>query len=202
MLWSGCGPRLARRGGEGREEESVATAPPGVLSPAGRGSRTAPVGCRTRRRGWSGWRWSGQPAGGAGLGAGARAGAGAAPGRTCSPVSGSEHRYLEEGRQTAGRRPRASRTGRAALRRGHGRWPTWGTWPSFVTISPAAHALYEESLAVQRELGDRAGIACVLWGHRLCGAARGEYAKARALHEESLSHPAGAGRSAGGSRSP
>src|SRR5262249_7537439 len=51
----------------------------------------------------------------------------------------------------------------------------------------AATAYYEESLAISREIGDKQGIACSLYG--LGGGAyrQGDYSAARALHEESLS---------------
>jgi predicted ATPase/DNA-binding SARP family transcriptional activator len=51
---------------------------------------------------------------------------------------------------------------------------------------PAAMALYEESLMISRELGDRQGAAWPLHHLGLMAAHRGDYTTARALHEESL----------------
>jgi predicted ATPase/class 3 adenylate cyclase/DNA-binding NarL/FixJ family response regulator len=50
----------------------------------------------------------------------------------------------------------------------------------------AARALYEESLALRRELGDRYGIASALNNLGIVAHYQGDYATARALHEESL----------------
>jgi predicted ATPase/DNA-binding SARP family transcriptional activator len=51
---------------------------------------------------------------------------------------------------------------------------------------PAARALYEESLAIHRELGDRWSIAHALAGLGQVARRQTEYAEARAMHEESL----------------
>jgi predicted ATPase/class 3 adenylate cyclase len=50
----------------------------------------------------------------------------------------------------------------------------------------AAHTLYEESLALRRELGDRSGIASSLNNLGVVAQEQGDYAAARTLHEESL----------------
>jgi predicted ATPase/class 3 adenylate cyclase len=50
----------------------------------------------------------------------------------------------------------------------------------------AARVLYEESLAINRELGNRRGIAGSLWGLGIRALYQGELATARALYEESL----------------
>jgi predicted ATPase/class 3 adenylate cyclase len=49
-----------------------------------------------------------------------------------------------------------------------------------------AHALHEESLAIRRELGDKAGIAYSLTSLGLVAQEQSDYASARSLHEESL----------------
>ena len=51
---------------------------------------------------------------------------------------------------------------------------------------PAARALDEESLAIQRQLGDRRGIAGSLNNLGLVACDQGDFAAARLLHEESL----------------
>ncbi|MEP7247362.1 MAG: tetratricopeptide repeat protein, partial [Gammaproteobacteria bacterium] len=51
---------------------------------------------------------------------------------------------------------------------------------------PAAQALYAESLAIWRHLGDRRGIGKVLNNQGLLAYELGDYRAARALHEESL----------------
>jgi len=51
---------------------------------------------------------------------------------------------------------------------------------------PAAHALYEQSLTMRRELGDRKGVGAVLNNQGLLAYEQGDYAAARLLHEESL----------------
>lgn len=50
----------------------------------------------------------------------------------------------------------------------------------------AARTLYEQSLAIHRELGDRGGIGAVLSNLGLLAYEQGDYAEARTLHEESL----------------
>jgi predicted ATPase/DNA-binding SARP family transcriptional activator/Tfp pilus assembly protein PilF len=50
----------------------------------------------------------------------------------------------------------------------------------------SARALHEESLGIQRELGNRQGIAVSLNNLGLLAADQGDYASARALYEESL----------------
>ena len=63
-------------------------------------------------------------------------------------------------------------------------------WAGYLAYSQgdyaSARALYEESLAIERELGDKAGIATSLNNLGLVAKAQGDYASARALHEESL----------------
>ena len=49
-----------------------------------------------------------------------------------------------------------------------------------------ARALYEESLTIQRQLGNQQGIADALNNLGNVAYAQGDYAGARALHEESL----------------
>ena len=49
-----------------------------------------------------------------------------------------------------------------------------------------ARALYEESLTIQRQLGDQGGIAGSLNNLGMVASAQGDYAGARALYEESL----------------
>jgi predicted ATPase/class 3 adenylate cyclase len=51
---------------------------------------------------------------------------------------------------------------------------------------PAARALYEQSLAIRRELGDRFGIAASLNNLGIVVCKQGDYPAARALYEESL----------------
>ncbi|MEO8134062.1 MAG: tetratricopeptide repeat protein [Betaproteobacteria bacterium] len=51
---------------------------------------------------------------------------------------------------------------------------------------PAARVLYDESLAIRRQLGDRVGTATSLGNLANLAAAQGDYSSARALHEESL----------------
>jgi tetratricopeptide (TPR) repeat protein len=50
----------------------------------------------------------------------------------------------------------------------------------------SARTLQEEALAIQRELGDRQGIAYSLNGLGLVASSQGDYALARTLHEQSL----------------
>ena len=50
----------------------------------------------------------------------------------------------------------------------------------------AAHSLYEESLTISRELGDKRGIAAALNGLGIVAWYQGDYAAARSLYEESL----------------
>jgi predicted ATPase/class 3 adenylate cyclase len=52
--------------------------------------------------------------------------------------------------------------------------------------NPAAQALFDESLALARELRDRYTIAMALHGAGQLAQTRGEYAQARALYQESL----------------
>jgi len=49
-----------------------------------------------------------------------------------------------------------------------------------------AQPLYEESLAIQREMGDKVGIALSRFNLGNVALAQGEYAKARALNEDCL----------------
>ena len=51
---------------------------------------------------------------------------------------------------------------------------------------PSAHAAYEQSLAMRREMGDRRGVGAVLNNQGLLAYEQGDYAAARVLHEESL----------------
>src|SRR5579871_6424352 len=72
-------------------------------------------------------------------------------------------------------------------RRKHGLKPlmereTWHTGRDYAT----ARALYEESLAIRRELGDKNGIADSLSNLGEMAKEQGDYAAARALYEESL----------------
>ena len=69
------------------------------------------------------------------------------------------------------------------------------TWPAWAAISsvaheqgdyPAARAHYEESLAIQRRIGDRKGIAGALSNLGNVKFEQGDYLAARAHHEESL----------------
>jgi tetratricopeptide (TPR) repeat protein len=50
----------------------------------------------------------------------------------------------------------------------------------------AARPLYDESLAIRREWGDRHGIAEILYSLGLAVGGRGDYHTARSLHEEAL----------------
>jgi tetratricopeptide (TPR) repeat protein len=50
----------------------------------------------------------------------------------------------------------------------------------------SARALYEESLAIAREIGDKHGIAASLGGLGIAADSQGDTASARPLHEESL----------------
>ena len=50
----------------------------------------------------------------------------------------------------------------------------------------AAGALYEESLAIRREMGDKVGVALSLFNLGNVALAQGEYAKARALNDDCL----------------
>ena len=54
------------------------------------------------------------------------------------------------------------------------------------TDYPPARALYEESLAIRRQLGDRRGMAASLGNLGQVTSEQGDFTSARALHEESL----------------
>jgi predicted ATPase/DNA-binding SARP family transcriptional activator len=96
-----------------------------------------------------------------------------------------ERGYREEGRQRLvaaleragpGRRSLAGATALAHL----------GQLAFLRDDYPTARALYEESLAVQRELGGTEAIASALWGLGYVAQRQKEYAEACDLHEKSL----------------
>jgi tetratricopeptide (TPR) repeat protein len=92
--------------------------------------------------------------------------------------------YLEEGRGWLSRllatTPGAQTTTRAKALN----WAGILAWKQ--GDYPAAHALYEQSLTMRRELGDRRGVGAVLNNQGLLAYEQGDYAAARVLHEESL----------------
>ena len=150
---------------------------PGLVPGPGRGGGAPPVG-RGGPGGLAGPAGGGarQPAGGAALGAGARGrGGGAAAGRGAGvllarPRLPGRGARLAGGRAGRGRR-RTGRGPRQGARRG-GRLASWqGDFGRAV-------ALFEESLALYRALGDTRGIAAALEDLAIALERQGDYARA------------------------
>ncbi|MGE5103985.1 MAG: ATP-binding protein, partial [Betaproteobacteria bacterium] len=92
--------------------------------------------------------------------------------------------YLTEGRTWLSRLLAAAASGEKATRAKALNWAGALAWKQ--GDYSAARALYEQSLALHRELGDRGGAGAVLSNLGLLAYEQGDYANARALHEESL----------------
>ena len=71
----------------------------------------------------------------------------------------------------------------------------WGSTLGTGATSAVAHALFEESLALWRELGDQKAVARSLSNLANVVKSQGDYARARALHAECLAIFTGTGRS-------
>jgi predicted ATPase len=92
--------------------------------------------------------------------------------------------YLTEGRGWLSQLLAASAGGDNAARAKALNWAGALAWKQ--GDYAAARTLYEQSLALRRELGDRGGVGAVLSNLGLLAYEQGDYARARALHEESL----------------
>ena len=92
--------------------------------------------------------------------------------------------YLAEGRGWLARLLAATPCGERATRAKALNWAGVLAWKQ--GDYPAAQALYEQGLAIRRELGDRRGVGAVLNNQGLLAYEQGNYAAARVLHEESL----------------
>ena len=92
--------------------------------------------------------------------------------------------YLTEGRTWLSRLLAAAGSGEKATRAKALNWAGALAWKQ--GDYSAARALYEQSLALHRELRDRGGAGAVLSNLGLLAYEQGDYANARALHEESL----------------